>query len=57
MTLADRIKFTAQMQQMKELIRGIVIKNQQEAHQRAAKYYLMHTTRFPVSSWVLVYNL
>ena len=40
-TQADRVKFTTQMQQMKELIRGIVIKNQEAAHRRAAHYYLM----------------
>ena len=56
MTQTDRIKFTTQMQQMKDLIRGIVVKNQQEAHKRAAKYYLMLTTQIPVNSWVWVYN-
>ena len=35
------MKFTNQMNELKNLIRGIVIKNQDEAHRRAAKYYLM----------------
>ena len=33
-----------------------MVKNQQEAHKRAAKYYLMRTTRIPTNSWVWVYN-
>ena len=49
---ADRLKFTNKMREMQELIRGIVIRNQGEAHQCAAKYYLMRTVSIPVNSWV-----
>ena len=55
-TQVDRIKFTTQVQQMKDLIRDIVIKNKNEAHRRAAKYYLMRSIQIPINSWVWVYN-
>ena len=44
------------MKQMKELIRGIVIKNQDLAYSCAACYYLMRTVAIPINSWVWVYN-
>ena len=53
---ADRLKFTNQMREMQELIKGIVIRNQGEAQRRAAKYYLMRTVSIPVNSWVWVHN-
>ena len=53
---ADRMKFTQRMKELRDLIRGIVIKNQDEAHRRVAKYYLMHTVVLPINSWVWVYN-
>ena len=46
-THPDRVKFTTQMKQMKELIRRIVIKNQEAAHRHAAHYYLMRTVAIP----------
>ena len=55
-TQADRVKFTTKMREMKELIHEIVIKNQEAAHRRMAKYYLMRTISIPVNSWVWVYN-
>ena len=55
-TQEDRIKFTKRVQEMKELIRGIVIKNQEEAHHQAAKYYMMRALQLPINSWVWVYN-
>ena len=55
-TQADRIKFTTQVQQMKNLICGIIIKNQNEAHRRVAKYYLMRSLQILINSWVWVYN-
>ena len=44
------------MREVKELIRGIVVKNQEAAHRRAAKYYTMRTLSLPLNSWVWVYN-
>ena len=55
-TQADRVKFTTKMREVKELIRGIVVKNQEAAHRRAAKYYTMRTLSLPLNSWVWVYN-
>ena len=46
MTQEDRIKFTKRVQEMKELICGIVIKNQNEAQRRADKYYLMISSNY-----------
>ena len=47
---ADRLKFFNQLRDMQELIRGIVTRNQGEAHRRAVKYYLMRTVSIPVNS-------
>ena len=41
---------------MKELIRSIVTKNQDDAHRKACKYYLMRTVSLPLNSWVWVHN-
>ena len=41
--VADRMKLTNQMRELKDLIRGIIIKNQDEACRRAAKYYFKFT--------------
>ena len=52
----DRLKFYNQLRDMQEIIRGIVARNQGEAHRRAAKYYLMRAVSIPVNSWVWVHN-
>ena len=41
---------------MKALIKDIVVKNQEAAHKRAAKYYLNRTLSIPINSWVWIYN-
>ena len=41
---------------MQTLICDIMVKNQNEAYRRAAKYYLMRTLQLPVNSWIWVYN-
>ena len=52
----DRLKFFNQLRDMQELIKGIVARNQSEAHRRAAKYYLMRAVSIPANSWVWVHN-
>ena len=55
-TQEHRIKFKKQVEQIQTLILDIVMKNQNEAHPRAAKSYLMRTLQLPVNSWFWVYN-
>ena len=52
----DKITFTKSLQELQELICGVVIKNQEEACRQATKYYLMRSMNLPVNSWVWVYN-
>ena len=52
----DRIKFIKWVQEMKELIRGIVVKNQDKAHCRVANYYLMRSLQLLVNSCLWVSN-
>ena len=47
---ADKIKYTTQMQQLKELICGVVLKNHEEARWPAAKYYIMRAVNLPLNS-------
>ena len=46
-TSADKIKFMSAMKAMKNLIKDIVVRNQEAAHKRAAKYYLHRTINIP----------
>ena len=55
-TPADKMKFIRLMQEVCELIRGIVLKNQEGPQRRAEKYYVMRTCRLPLNLWVWVYN-
>ena len=55
-TQEDKIKFMKRVQEMKELIHGIVVRIQEEAHRQAAKYYMMRAFQLPINSWVWVYN-
>ena len=47
----DKMKFTKMMQEMCKLFRGIVLKNQESAHKRADKHYLMRAINLPINSW------
>ena len=33
-----------------------MLKNEESAHRRAKKYYLMRAVNLPINSWVWVYN-
>ena len=51
----DKLKFTSQMRELRELLRGVVRRNSEEAHRRTAQYYMQHVLQLEENTWVYVH--